>query len=253
MGRFASTVDHYERARQPYGPAFFAAVARRLPLGPGYRLLDLGTGPGLLALGFAPHVGAVWGVDPEPAMLAAARRNAAAAGIDLRLVAGRAEDLPADIGAFDVVTVGRALHWMEPAATRDALHRVVAPAGVVVVASASTASDGRNPWIPAYEAARARWSGRIDRAKFGEREAYFGGTRFRPDGEVRVEAEHRVPLATLAERILSMSSTSPDAVGEDVDALRAEAERALTPFAVAGSVVETVVARAELFRSAVPF
>ena len=250
MGRFASTVAHYERARQPYGPAFFDAVAGRLAFNRGHRLLDLGTGPGLLALGFAPHVGAAWGLDPEPAMLAAARRNAAAAGVDLRLLAGRAEDLPADVGAFDVVTVGRALHWMEPAGTRAALERAVAPAGVVLVASASTAADGRNAWLPAYEAVRQRWAGRVERAAFGERAAYFSGTRFRSEGEIRVDTVRRVPVATLVERILSMSSTSPDAVGDGVALLRGAAERALAPFAAGGHVVETVVARAEVFRSA---
>jgi SAM-dependent methyltransferase len=38
------------------------------------RPVDLGTGPGLLALGFAPYVGRIVGVDPEPAMLEAARK-----------------------------------------------------------------------------------------------------------------------------------------------------------------------------------
>ena len=80
MGRFDSTVAFYERARQPYGNAFFATVARSLGFDGSQRLLDLGTGPGLLALGFAPFVGEVIGVDPEPAMIAAARGAADRAG-----------------------------------------------------------------------------------------------------------------------------------------------------------------------------
>ena len=78
-----------------------------------HALIDLGTGPGLLALGFAPYVGRIVGVDPEPAMIAAATEAAARASQALTLIEGKAEELPADIGSFDVVTIGRALHWMD--------------------------------------------------------------------------------------------------------------------------------------------
>ena len=72
MGRFAATVALYEELRPPYPPAFFrerGAAGSRFTKQ--HALIDLGTGPGLLALGFAPYVGRVVGVDPEPAMLAA--------------------------------------------------------------------------------------------------------------------------------------------------------------------------------------
>ena len=74
MGRFASTVALYEELRPPYPEEFFRTVALRLKLSKQHALIDLGTGPGLLALGFAPHVGRIVGVDPEPDMLAAAIR-----------------------------------------------------------------------------------------------------------------------------------------------------------------------------------
>jgi tRNA/tmRNA/rRNA uracil-C5-methylase (TrmA/RlmC/RlmD family) len=77
MGRFASTVALYEELRPPYPPAFFRRVAGQLELRSDHALIDLGTGPGLLALGFAPYVGRIVGVDPEPAMIAAARTAAA--------------------------------------------------------------------------------------------------------------------------------------------------------------------------------
>jgi ubiquinone/menaquinone biosynthesis C-methylase UbiE len=76
MGRFASTVELYEHFRPPYPVEFFRTVAEKLKLTKRHGLIDLGTGPGLLALGFAPYVGRVVGVDPEPGMLAAARSAA---------------------------------------------------------------------------------------------------------------------------------------------------------------------------------
>ena len=117
MGRFASTVPLYEELRPPYPADFFRNVAQKLRFGKQHRLIDLGTGPGLLALGFAPYVGRIVGVDPEPAMLAAANRAAERAAQTFTLIAGKAEDLPDEVGRFDVVTIGRALHWMDREAT----------------------------------------------------------------------------------------------------------------------------------------
>src|SRR3954465_378831 len=109
MGRFATTVALYEELRPPYPPAFFRSVAQQLGLGREHALIDLGTGPGLLALGFAPYVSRIVGVDPEPAMIAAPGTAARAPSRALPLIEAKAEALPADIGSFDVVTVGRAL------------------------------------------------------------------------------------------------------------------------------------------------
>jgi SAM-dependent methyltransferase len=121
MGRFATTVALYEELRPPYSAEFFHAAAQRLSLGKQHSLIDLGTGPGLLALGFAPYGGRIVGVDPEPAMIAAARKAALRASQPLTLIESRAEDLPAGIGSFDVVTIGRALHWMDRDATLGCL------------------------------------------------------------------------------------------------------------------------------------
>src|SRR5262245_55902756 len=109
MGRFASTASLYEHLRPPYPSAFFRSVAQKLGVSKQSSLIDLGTGPGLLALGFGPYVGRIVAVDPEPAMIEAARHAAAGAGRHVALIEGKAETLAPDIGSFDVVTIGRAL------------------------------------------------------------------------------------------------------------------------------------------------
>src|SRR3978361_164287 len=129
MGRFATTVPLYEKLRPPYPAEFFRNVAQRLHVGKQQALIDLGTGPGLLALGFAPYVGRIVGVDPEPAMLAATRKAAVRAAQAFTLIAGKAEDLADDIGRFDVVTIGRALHWMDREATLARPDRLGTSAG----------------------------------------------------------------------------------------------------------------------------
>src|ERR1700730_19222483 len=108
MGRFGNTDGFYEQYRPPYPAKFSRTVAGKLKLDKRHALIDLGTGPGVLALGFAPSVGRVVGVDPEPTMLAAARAAAKRAGADVTFIEGRAEDLTADIGGLHTAPPTRA-------------------------------------------------------------------------------------------------------------------------------------------------
>ena len=96
MGRFASTVEFYARYREPYSPEFFASVAQQIGLRGTETLLDVGCGPGLLAIGFAPYVGRCSGIDPEAAMIEAAKSAAAEAGVALTLTHGRLEEFSAE-------------------------------------------------------------------------------------------------------------------------------------------------------------
>ena len=81
MGRFASTVEFYALYREPYPPKFFKKVAEQIGMRGGESLLDIGCGPGLLAIDFAPFVGSCTGLDPESAMIEAAKGAAVEAGV----------------------------------------------------------------------------------------------------------------------------------------------------------------------------
>jgi SAM-dependent methyltransferase len=255
MGRFASTALLYEKLRPPYPPEFFREVARQLKLSRRHALIDLGTGPGLLALGFAPYVGSITGVDPEAAMLAAAREAAARAGADLKLIEGKAETLPDEIGAFDVVTIGRALHWMDREPTLARLAQLVARDGVIAVCASVSAQDGRNAWLDDYNAARRTWSPAKLWAESGSGErthrdlaAFFSGSGFRVADLIRVESSHEVGVHDLARRVLTFSSSSPEALGDKMEAMLGDVEARLVPFSRDGLVTETMVAVAQIVR-----
>jgi SAM-dependent methyltransferase len=255
MGRFATTAELYEQYRPPYSAEFFRAVAHRLTLSRQQALIDLGTGPGLLALGFAPYAGRVVGVDPEPKMLSAARAAAARAGADVTFVEGRAEDLPRDIGGFDVVTIGRALHWMDPSALGPLFARLVAPGGAIVVCASFSVRDGRNPWLGDYDVARRNWSdsGLLVGADKGHQihrnlPDVLGPAGFGVVDTVRVETTHEVTARDLAWRVLTFSSSSPAALGEKVEAMLADIEARLAPFSRDGVLTETLVSAADLAR-----
>ena len=255
MGRFATTASLYEQLRPPYPPEFFRSIAETLTLSKRHALIDLGTGPGLLALGFAPYVGRIAGVDPEPSMIAAAREAAARAGQDVMLIEGKAEDLPEDIGCFDVVTIGRALHWMDRAATLALLERIVANDGAILICASFSAADGRNLWLDTYDTTRKAWadkdlepaSGRGARVH-RELATFLDGSPFHASSEIRVETSHTIGIDDLAQRVLTYSSSSPAALGDKVEPMLRDVEQRLAPFADNGRVTEVVVSTAQVVR-----
>ncbi len=257
MGRFASTVGLYEELRPPYPPAFFSRVARQLGFARGHALIDLGTGPGLLALGFAPYVGRIVGVDPEPAMIAAATAAASRASRTLTLIEGKAEELPADVGSFDVVAIGRALHWMERDATLALFERLVAPEGVILVRSSHSAADGRNAWLDEYNKARRAWSQEKLWSESGsgartrrDLAAFFRGTRFHLADPVTLDARQEISVDNLARRVLTFSSSSPEVLGDRAEAMLSDVGQRLLPFSRNGVVPEEFVSVAQVARRA---
>jgi SAM-dependent methyltransferase len=130
---FAATAAYYH-FRAPYASAAIGFLAETFALDRATRVLDLGCGPGTLSVPLAAVAGEIIAVDPEPQMLAAARAAAQAAGRDnIRWLRGRAEDLPADIGAVRLATLGQSFHWMDRDAVLADLARIVEPNGGVAL------------------------------------------------------------------------------------------------------------------------
>jgi SAM-dependent methyltransferase len=249
MGRFATTVSLYAELRPPYPPEFFSTVAGRLGLSRQAALIDLGTGPGLLALGFAPYVDRIVGVDPEPAMLAVARQAAERRKQDFTLIEGKAEALPESVGRFDVVTIGRALHWMDRDAMAALLPRLIAPKGAIVVCSSGSAPDGRNPWLDHYNKARRVWSGADAGGRHREvLAAVLAGTRLKLADEITVETSHEVSVSDLARRVLTFSTSSPAVLGDRAKAMLRDVQECLLPFSRDGLLTEIIRSTARVIR-----
>lgn len=104
-------------------------------LGPvaGKTVLDVGCGDGALAFELARRGAIVTGLDPDPAMIAAARRRAGIEGVQSRLVEGRAESLPFPDAAFDRVLATTVLCFVRDAERAVAeMARVLKPGGRLV-------------------------------------------------------------------------------------------------------------------------
>ena len=250
MGRFETTARTYAAHREPYPPRFFAAVADALHLAGSEALIDLGTGPGLLALGFAPYVGRILGVDPEPAMIAEARRAAAAAKVEFPLIEGRAEDVPAALGPFDLVAIGRALHWLDRGATLAAFDRILAPGGRILICGSSPFADEKNPWRPAYESVLVAWGDAREGRHHRLHENWFEGSRFAEIATVTAMHRHKIGPQDLIERALTRSTSSPAVLGARLPDFRADMLAALTPFFPNGVADEVIESRATIFAAA---
>jgi ubiquinone/menaquinone biosynthesis C-methylase UbiE len=108
--------DHRRRARRAWAGGDWDAFAHHLePVGqavldrigvaPGDELLDVGTGSGgTIAIPAAIRGARVVGSDVTPELFEAARRRAAAAGVEVEWVEADAGDLPFGDAAFDAVT-----------------------------------------------------------------------------------------------------------------------------------------------------
>jgi SAM-dependent methyltransferase len=248
MGRFASTVDFYARYREPYPPKFFKKVAEQIALRGDEMLLDVGCGPGLLAIGFAPFVGRCTGLDPEAAMITAAKVAAAEAGVGLSLIDGRIEEFPTT-QTYDVITIGRALHWLEPSATRMVLERILTPdSGRILICRASSTETPETAWVKPYAEVRRAWASGTEEKHYRiDPKEWFAGSCFRALGETSVAERRQVTVADLIGRALSKSNTSAETLGEGKARFEAEMTAVLEPFVQDGVLVEQIVARTSIF------
>ena len=127
------SADRYRAGRPLYPRAVFRGLERLALADPTF--LDLACGAGqstrsFLELGLSRRG---FAIDPDPAMLAAARADLAEEFAEISFRGGSAEAIPIDSASVDLVLVGSAIHWFDLPRAEAEIRRVLRPAGILLV------------------------------------------------------------------------------------------------------------------------
>lgn len=166
LGFRGEVADLYHRYRRGYPPAVIDALVRAFGLGGDDVVVDLGCGTGQLTLPMAARVRAVVGVDPEPDMLLRARAAAAELAVpNASWLVGGDADMPAlaallGVRSVGAITIGQALHWMQPDVLFPVLAALARPGGgVAVVTNGGPLWLQDAAWSRALRTRLAQWLG----------------------------------------------------------------------------------------------
>lgn len=237
---FEGSAGYYRRGRVPYAEGLADSLATELDLDGRGRLLDVGCGPGIIALRVAHLFESAVGIDPDAAMLDEARRAAREQGAgNTSWVCMRAEELPAGLGMFRLITFAQSFHWMDRPRVARAVSAMLETDGAVVQIDPGrdgipgSGRSGPHPDVPFDEidTLRRRYLGPDRRAGQGYRntspsgeDAVFQAAGFRPEVRVRV-ADARVLDRTtddLVAWVFSASSTAPHLFGAGLGRFEAD-------------------------------
>jgi SAM-dependent methyltransferase len=257
--RFKTSAEYYLRGRLDYPTQLIESVLPLVGLSRHHRVLDLGCGPGLLAVAFAPHASEVVGIDPEPAMLEQAVAYAAQRRVQVKFVQGSSYELGQHLGRFQLVTMGRSFHWMDRAATLDALAHIVAEDGALALFGDSHLEVPANGWKKRFQSIIDPFAEKDPGSRTHRRnnpswlphEAVLLDSKFCHLQRISVVQKIATPVERLLERALSMSSTSPQRLGAEQERMVASLRAALNEEARDGVIGEVVESEALLaFRHA---
>src|SRR6266576_5578516 len=121
----AGFADRYDQYRPQPPRAVLELLCRFARTDTPKVVVDLGCGTGLSTRAWSGVAHRVIGIEPNPAMLAAAEE---AAGVEYRTAYAQATGL--DDGMADIVTCSQSLHWMEAEPTLAEAARILRPGGV---------------------------------------------------------------------------------------------------------------------------
>jgi SAM-dependent methyltransferase len=232
---FEGAAPYYLRGRIPYAEGLADSIAKVLGLDGRGRLLDVGCGPGIIVLRLAHLFEGVVGLDPDAGMLQEAQRAAQEQRAEnASWVHLRAEDLPAGLGTFRVITFAQSFHWMDRPKVAAASWAMIEPNGAVVQIDpgrdgiAGDPAAGPHPAVPfrAVDSLRRRYLGPDRRAGQGLRnsspsgeDAIFQAAGFLPELQVRVVDARILDRTTddLVAWVFSASSTAPHLFGDKLE------------------------------------
>jgi 2-polyprenyl-3-methyl-5-hydroxy-6-metoxy-1,4-benzoquinol methylase len=250
---FAGTVEDYVRYRPPYDARLIAEMLDRADLpATDARLIDLACGAGRLTFAIADRFADVLAIDQEPAMIAAAEREAERLGVtNIRWEVGRAEDVEVTPASLDLVTAASAFHRFDQRRVAALAFGWLKPGGALVTMGDIPAMSGRAEWRPAVaDVVRAYVGQPVQRLQgapnptteqaLADEEALLRRVGFVDVASHNFETPHVWPLESLLGNLRSTSFASRAALGDRHAAFEADLTAALLAFDPSGRYPEVL-------------
>lgn len=158
--RYAGAAEAYARYRVPYPAELLDDLRRRASVTGRGKLLDLACGPGRVALPLAGFFSEVWAVDQEPEMVKVGSARARRQGLsNIQWMVGRAEELVASPGSFELVTIGESFHRLDQRLIAERAMKWLTPGCGLATLGCFSLMQGREPWHDILRAVVRRWRG----------------------------------------------------------------------------------------------
>jgi SAM-dependent methyltransferase len=197
---FAHAADVYERARPSYPSEAVDWIGEQAGLGPGRVVADVGAGTGKLTRLLIPTGARVLAVEP----IAEMREQLARTSPGAELLDGTAESLPLSDGSVDAITVAQAFHWFDQDAALPEFHRVLRPAGSLVLIW--NMRDLEDPLQAAIEELLRPLRRTVSTPRYGAwRPALERSLLFGPCREETFRYDHPSTAADVCDRVASTS------------------------------------------------
>ena len=213
---FNRMADVYD-ARPPY-PAPLIDALCELAASAGPRVLDVGAGIGHLALPLAARGLQVTAIDPAQDMLQRLRNACDAQQLSVDVRHAKAEALPFEAGAFDLIVIADALHFIDSELCGRELQRVLVPRGALAVVSCEYADT---PFMRAIDQLVTQATGRRPRATEPALRQLFSISRVDLRRIEAFEDHTALELAALERLVRSVSFIGPAMNAQRFAAFRA--------------------------------
>lgn len=231
---FAGTAEYYARYRVPYPQELIDDLRVRAGITGEGRLLDLACGTGGVALPMHSFFSEVWAVDQEPEMVEVGRQKAEKCGAaNVVWTVGRAEDVVAEPGSFELITIGCAFHRLDRRLIAERALRCLPPGRCIATLECNVAWRGTEAWQHALAEVITRWTDGHGTARMpaGPCEPYheeiLEAAGFEGVKDYRFPMPHVWTLDSLIGYAYSTSKASRAVLGDRAEAFEADLRGAL--------------------------